>query len=349
MGQTIMSRRQILLPTLFLTTLLAAATARAGGTVQLELVGDARGSAMIFQEWAQTLGKAGIRNVRIRVAEASEKPGIDVQGTAENPVYVVLGIVESRDAIVLPNGRYRRGDVARLAQWLKDLAEHGPNAGREKKGAFGLTPTLLARVRKDLATGVGFNTQGMTRRRVVEKIAAQLKLPLRLDDGAARAMADDKVEDELTDLACGTALACVLRPVGYCLVPRDAGGETAYAVVKAAAGIEGWPVGWEQSDKPTREALPGLYEFHNVNLQNVPAATAIGAIAKLVKAPVLVDHYALARHKIDLAKVTVSLPRSRTTYSLTLRKMLFQARLKFDVRYDEAGAPLLWITTLKPA
>ena len=187
----------------------------------------------------------------------------------------------------------------------------------------------------------------MTRQKVVEKIAGQLKLPLKLDAETAQALADDKVEDELTDLTCGTALACVLRPAGYSMVPRDASGELACAVVKAERGQEAWPVGWP-SDKSPRDALPVLYEFHNVNLQNVSAAAALGAIVKLVKAPVLLDHYALGRQGIDLAKVTVSLPSSRTTYSLTLRKILFQARLKFDVRYDEAGSPLLWITTIKP-
>jgi hypothetical protein len=333
---------------LFLVILLAAAApARAGGTVELELIGDAHGSALLFQEWSQVLGKAGIRNLRIRVANEGDKPGIDVQGTAENPIYVVIGIVESRDAIVLPGGRYRRGDMARLAQWIKDLAERGPNAKKEEKGAFGLTAAQLDRVRKDLAAPVGFSTQGMTRQKMVEKIADQLKLPLRLDAETAQALADDKVEDELTDLTCGTALACVLRPAGYCLVPRDAGGELACAVVKAERGREAWSVGWP-SDKSPRDALPALYEFHNVNLQKVSVATALGAITKLVKVPVLLDHYALGRQGIDLAKVTVSLPNSRTTYSLTLRKVLFQARLKFDVRYDEAGAPLLWITTIKP-
>jgi hypothetical protein len=33
---------------------------------------------------------------------------------------------------------------------------------------------------------------------------------------------------------------------------------------------------------------------------------------------------------------------------LALRKLLFQAGLKFEVRLDEAGKPFLWITTVKP-
>ena len=44
----------------------------------------------------------------------------------------------------------------------------------------------------------------------------------------------------------------------------------------------------------------------------------------------------------------VSLPHGRTTYSLALRKLLAKAGMKFEVRYDEAGTPLLWVTSLKP-
>jgi hypothetical protein len=121
----------------------------------------------------------------------------------------------------------------------------------------------------------------------------------------------------------------------------------AYAVVKLERGLDAWPVG-SQSDKPACDSLPVLYEFHDVSLQKVPAGQALVAIAKLVKAPVLLDRYALSHYGIDLAKVRVSVPHSRTTYSSTLRRILFQARLKYEVRCDEAGTPLLWITTLKP-
>ena len=83
-------------------------------------------------------------------------------------------------------------------------------------------------------------------------------------------------------------------------------------------------------------------------MQNVSAAAALEAIGTALKTPVLMDHVALARHGIEPAKVTVSHPPSRTTYSLALRKLLFQAKLKFEVRCDEAGTPFLWISTIKP-
>ena len=301
--------RQFVLSSLFLMGLLAAtASARAAATVELNLVGDAQGSAMSFQEWSQALGKAGIRNVRIRSGAEGDKPGIVTEGEGDKRVYVVTGIITSRDEIVLPGARFRRGDLARLATWMKDLAENGPVAGREAKSSLGLSGGDFNKVRKDLATPVGFSTVGMTSQKAVEKIAGQLKMPLKLDADVARALADDKIEDDLSDLSCGTALACVLRPAGYSVAPRAVGGQIAYAVVKAESKpadtnlahlsldtLKDWPVGWT-SDKSDRDAVPALYEFRNVNIQNVSAATALKAIGDRLKTPVLIDRKALAEY-----------------------------------------------------
>ncbi len=334
---------------LMLLVLIAIApmAALASGTVQLELVGDTHGSAMAFQQWAMVLGNAGIRNVRIRTAEDAETVGIETLGTAQNPTYVVTGVIRSADELVLPGGRYRRADIGRLTEWLTDLAEHGPAAGREPKGPFGLTKAAFAKVHLDLATPVGFATHNMARRQVVGRIVAQLKLPVKLDAATTEAIGDDKLAEELSDLTSGTSLAYVLGLAGYGFVPRDAAGQLSYDVVRLERDVDAWPAGWT-SEKLPRERLPGLFEFLNVNIENVTAARALDAIAKRLKTPVLVDHRALQRNGIDPATKKVTLPKSRTTYSLALRQVLFQARMKFEVRYDEIDTPLLWITSIKP-
>ena len=81
----------------------------------------------------------------------------------------------------------------------------------------------------------------------------------------------------------------------------------------------------------------------------IEARECLEAIGKRVKTPVLLDRKALSKHNIDPKKASVSLPNKRTTYSLALRKLLFQAKQKFEVRYDDAGTPFLWVTTNKPA
>ncbi len=340
--------------------LVAAVPVRAAGTVELTLVGQGRGAALSFQEWSQTLGRAGIRNARIRSGTEDDKPGIVIEGDAHRPIYRVTGIITSRDEIILPGARFRRGDMSRLAAWLKDLAENGPAAGRRPNSPLGLSDADFTKVRKDLAAPVDFSTAGMTRRRAVEKIATQLTMPLRFDANLARELADEKVENELKGLSCGTALACALRPAGYRMAPRSVGGRIAYTLVKAEgrpplanvdqlslATFKTWPIGWT-TDKSDYDAVPNLFKSHNVNVQNVPVATVLAAIGKQIAVPVLLDRKALAKYKIDPAKASVSFPNRRTTYSSALRAMLFRAGLKSEVRYDDAGSPFLWVTTNKP-
>jgi hypothetical protein len=343
-----MRLHQVLIPSLVLGCLgLLASSAEARGTVHLELVGDpAGGSPLAFQEWLQALTRAGIKDARLRKAESSDKPNIEVRGSKENPIYLVTGVFGGRDEIILPGARFKRSETKQLAQWLKDLAENGPVARREPRAHFGLTESQLEDARSDLAKPVGFSTQGMNRIDVVEKIRRKLGSTLQVEGNLAGG-AGGPVVEELPEVASGTALACILRPAGFCMVPRDAGGKLVYVVSKAQLGQEVWPIGWPPETTPA-EALPVLFEYRNVNVQGVATDKLLEAVAAHIKVPMLVDHVALARHGIDPTKKLVSHPQQRTNYSIALRKMLFQAGLKFEVRVDEANKAFLWITTVKP-
>jgi len=251
------------------------------GIVQLELVGDARGAVMAFQDWARALDQAGIRNVRLRSARGTEQVGVQVRGTAAQPIYVVTGRVLSSQELLLPPGRFRRSDLGRLAAWLDDLARYGPEESRPQRGAFGLSAEQFEAVLLDTRTPVGFSTQGKARSEVVRQVAARLRLPLQWDPRAATALGGDAVAEELKDLSCGTALACLLRPAGLCLVPRAASSGPAYAIVPAAPDLEIWPVGWEPK-QPVPKLVPALYEFRNVQILNVSAKRAVDEIARRV-------------------------------------------------------------------
>lgn len=316
-------------------------------TVQLELVGDARGAALSFQDWARALDQAGIRNVRLRSALGNEKVGVQLRGTAQRPIYLVTGQVLSAEELLLPPGRFRRSDLGRLAQWLDDLARYGPEESRPPRGAFGLTADQYQAVLQDTARPVGFSTQGKPRAEVVRQVVARLGLPLQWDAQAAAGVGSDAVAEELEGLSCGTALACLLRPAGLCLVPRPAPAGPAYGIVAAAPELEIWPVGWEPK-QPVPKLLPALYEFRNIHIQGVSAKMAVEEIGRRLQVPVLWDHNALARWGLEPEKVQVALPQSRTTYSQALGKLLFQAQLKFEVRVDEGDHPFLWITSIKP-
>ena len=285
--------------------------------------------------------------MRFRSGEATDKVGIETQGTPESPTYVVTGIVKSGDELLLPSGRFRRGDVGRLAQWLDDLAKYGPSGPKQEETVLGLDAAQFQQLHEDLAQPVDFSTQGMLRGEAVRKIAGRLSLPVEIEPQAAAALGQDKLAEELTGLSCGTALAYVLRPVGLCLVPRRGSDGPSCTVTVSRPGLKIWPVGWDLKGNP-RDVLPAMLEFHNVNIEGVPVTTALEAFGKLLKTPVLIDHNALARHGIDPAKTMVSHPGARTMYGKALQRILFPAGLKSEIRLDEADKPFLWVSTIRP-
>ena len=322
-----------------------AAWAAPAGQVQLEIAGDNRlGAGMSFQNWAQALAAAGVSNFRLRSAQDGDKPAIESAGTPQAPFYKVTAVLGPGDELFVPGARFRRGECRKLAAWLDDLAKRGPPEKRERLSAFGLTARQLQSIHSDLSKAVGFSTKGMTRNEAVRKISAQLGLSLKMDD--AMSDGDDKIEEELSTFSSGTALACILRPIGFCMLPQATGETLSYAVKKAELDREIWPIGWPAEG--AEKLLPGLYEFHNVNVAGATATRLLEVIGKQVGAPVLLDHNALARHGIEPDKATVSHPQQRTTYSVAMRKMLGKIGLKFEVRVDESGKPFLWVSTIKP-
>ncbi|MGH7192365.1 MAG: hypothetical protein ACREJM_02390, partial [Candidatus Saccharimonadales bacterium] len=67
-----------------------------------------------------------------------------------------------------------------------------------------------------------------------------------------------------------------------------------------------------------------------------------------LKVIVLYDHYAMARQGIELTKLNAKFPAKKTWYGKILDKLLHQSGLTGEWRLDDAGKPLLWVTTLKP-
>jgi hypothetical protein len=148
-------------------------------------------------------------------------------------------------------------------------------------------------------------------------------------------------------VSSGTALAAMLRPAGLVLTPEQPAGQSlGYRISKSAAGRESWPIGWNPQE-PARKVLPELFEFLNVEIEEIPLSDALDAIGGRLKVPLLLDRNALALHNIDPNKVEVSVPSKRLTYIQILQKVLFKSRLKHEVRVDEAGKPFLWITSVK--
>jgi hypothetical protein len=237
--------------------------------------------------------------------------------------------------------------AAGVATWLADLARRGPNPKAEPKSVLGLSADRFQKVHDALAGAVPFSTKGMARAEAIRKIAALAQLPIRIQATPEQGTEEDAVAEELQGVACGTALACALRPAGLCLAPQSAGDRLQLIVAASKPDLEIWPIGWKSS-QPDSQTLRPIFDTFNANLENVPVGKVIEVVGGRLKVPVLWDHNALARHGIDPAKVRVNAPQSRTTYHALLRRVLSQAKLTGEIRIDEAGHPIYWVTTLKP-
>jgi hypothetical protein len=322
-----------------------APAADAKPRVTMELLTERGLPLTASRQWYEALTELGIGGLQIRSAGPRDEAGITKQGTKAAPEYRVVGILSAANVLVLPGGKFKLNDTARLRKWLDDLQDQGAEGVTQPRSAFGLVASQLEEVAADLKRPVTFSTKGLSAAAAIERLGGQLRYPLVLDEAAGRALKPVELADELRGLSAGTAAAIMLRPAGLVLVPeRPAGGQLQYRV--SGAGGQSWPIGWKP-ERPS-EALGVLFEFLNVEIADIPVSEALAAIEGRLKVPLVYDRNAMALHGIDPSSVQADVPSKRLSYSQTLRRVLAQAKLKYELRVDEAEKPFLWITTIKP-
>jgi hypothetical protein len=313
--------------------------------VDLEVALDDTALTTQARTWSDLLAQAGFSSVRIRSAN-NDSPSLQMTGTPSSPAYRVVGVLNDQNQLVLPKGRFGLSDRGKIEQWLQKLREGGEEALSVKPVAFGLLPKQLVAVHEALKVPVQFATLGKPPREAAKKIADGLTLKFISDETAQRALATpDPVADELQGLTSGTALAAILRPLGLVMFPEKNAGEIRLRIADTRGAKEHWPIGWPPKGNPS-ETLPELFKYLPVEIENTPLLESLMAIGGRLKTPVLFDHNALARDNVDL-NIKVSFPRTNTFYARAFDRLLFQARLKYDIRLDEADKPFLWVTTLK--
>jgi hypothetical protein len=332
--------------------ILCQSSAHAQARVELELITEKGFPIDGAQEWVEALKSVGASGIRIRAAKPGDDGAIVTSGTAKAPIYKVTGVLTSGSVLRLPGGQFRLQDKARIAAWIRKLQEGGEDALTATTGVFGLTSKQLVAMHEGLAPRVSSSTKGKRTGEVVRQIVSGLsKVEVAIDPSAEKALREEETTpDELAGVSSGTALAAAIRPLGLVAVPLPPRGEQLrMVVVDARAAKESWPVGWPP-EKPPKDTMPGLFRFLNVEIADTPLNEALDAIQERLKSPFLYDHNSMARHKVEPSAVKVKVPEGNTYYKGIIDRMLSQAKpqLKCEIRVDEAGQPLLWITTVKP-
>jgi len=343
-----MLRRANLLAVLGMFVLLTTAgpLGAAEGRVELELVTESGFPLTGSQKWVRFLGGLDLAGVRIRPMRPGDRIETVRRGTNAAPLYHVTGVLTSRNKLRLPGGTFSLGDRGRLADWIGRTAA-GPQDPAKRKSSFGLNGDQLEKATGDLAAKVDFSTKDVKLTDLIERIGRTLKHPLRMSAAARRALAvEDLVRDEMKGLSCGTTLAAALRPMGLVLTPRVAGASHEYLIQSGKQVKEIWPIGWP-STKPSAKLVPEIVKIIDVELEDIPLAKALAAVQPRLDVPFLLDHNSMAISGIDAQRAAVSIPKGRRTYGRILRSVLFQAKMKYELRVDDADQPFFWITTMR--
>jgi hypothetical protein len=326
----------------------AASCWAADARVELEISSEPGFPVADARAWTEMLSKAGFSTVRIRGGNASDTLTVQTRGTEAAPSYIVTGALTADGQLMLLKGRFGINDRAKIEAWLAKLREGGKDAVTIKPEAFGLLPKQLVAVHQALAVPVAFSTKNKKPRDVAKQIADTLSLKFITDTAGQTALAaGEPMTDELQGLTAGTALAATFRPLGLVLVPEKVSGEEIrLRIADSRSAKEIWPVGWPAKSNPGM-TLPALFKFLDVEIEKTPLLEAVSAIGGRLKVPLLIDHNSVARRGVDL-NMKVDLAKGNMYYGKALDQLLIQARLKFEVRIDEADKPLLWITAGGP-
>ncbi len=303
------------------------------------LTTDAR-SGLAAHDWLRRLQQLPIRTVRIRSANERSRPAIDPDPTTGT--IVVTGLLTNADQLVLPNVTFTIDEVGRMRSWFADLAKPA-KVEQEEVFSFGMSATQLVAVSERLAATVVESTSD---RPVIEAMRGFRKLvdtPISIDSQSRRLMVDEVVHDELQGLSVGTALAAVLRPLGLGLIPIVDHETTRLTIKPFDQTDEHWPVGWPR-EQDAHEIVPKLQAFVTIDIQDASLEKALRVLQTRLNVPFLFDHNGMAREQIDLATQSVSFGSRKTVYSRILKNLLFQGRLQYEVRTDEADRPFLWIS-----
>ena len=323
-------------------------TVQGEARVEFELVTEEGFELTGAREWLSALEGLDLAGVRVRGAKAADRPMLERRGTEAAPTYHVVGVLTAGNKLRLPGGTFGIGDKAAIAGWITKLKEGGEEGLTSKPVAFGLLPKQLVAVHDGLSPRVSFSTKGKSPLEVIEEIAGGLSIKVVTAASVQKSLqTGEAVADELQGLTSGTVLAALVRPLGLVLVPEKvAGGGVQVRIVDSRAAKESWPVGWPPK-KPPKDVLPDLFKFLNVEIADTPLVEALEAIRGRLKVPLLLDHNSLARQRVDLKAIKSTYPKGNTFYGKILDQILFQAKLKYELRLDEADQPFLWVTTIR--
>lgn len=318
----------------------------AQGRVSVEIAVSPRMPITTMQDLSADFAEAGMQGVRLRAAKESEEPALEESGEGATRRYHAIVVYDS-EGFAAPNERFPLRSAAAVKAWASQLSMKGAQELAAPKLAFGLSAEGLVALHGKLKALAPDSTAGKRPGDVARTLTATVGLPFEVTAKAQGVFrtSTETVQDELQGMACGTALTAALRPAGLVFYPVSVGGNQAKLVIAdASEAQEVWPVGWPLAGSVLAAAPNMTKHVSEVEIADVALSDAASAIRSRVQIPFLWDYNGMARNGVDPTAVKVSLPAKKTlTYLRIMENLLYQAKLKCEVRMDEAEQAFLWI------
>ena len=318
--------------------------------VTVEIAAEAGPQANAHGPWLQLFSRAGATSVRVRATRAGESPQVEDFGTPERPRPKLTVVLARNGTVHAPGARFKLGEEGKLKEYLARLEDEGEKGVTAARGKFGLREEQFALLFDKLKAPMGSIRSDSSLKTILRDTERNLGVRIDSDEGAALALAaTPEGAEKLAGLSTGTALAVLLKQEGLALeAGKPIGGAVSLRVVELRRAEETWPTGYQPESSP-RETAPVLFEWVNVEIGGYSLRQTFDAIEPSLSSeerplPLVWDHYTLRRDGIDPGSIQVSLEPKRTFFKRVIDKLAFQARLKAELRVDEAGSPFLWLT-----
>ncbi|MDO4856817.1 MAG: hypothetical protein Q4A17_02605 [Thermoguttaceae bacterium] len=315
-------------------------------SIRLEIFCDGQLQPMEAQQWGRELSGAGFQSVQVRAGASADVLDIQPLGAG---FYTASGMLTKNNQLLLTGGRrFYITESRQVKPYLEEKIlemEQAEAQEKEEKAAEGTQDVLL----RELSVPVDFRTKGFPRKLVLKQMLQSFRLPIRVPSGLKKAFdPEDLVEEELKGVSRGTALAYVLRYIGYCVQPeRSEDGKISLRVVSApnADAKKMIPVGYAAP----RATVDELAESFEANVDGASAKRILDSLQDRLDVPFLYDYNSMAGLGIETSDVVIRQKPGKFTYRRLLDAVLFQAQLQRETRVDEAGNVFFWITTMKSA
>lgn len=315
-------------------------------SIRLEIFCDGQLQPMEAQQWGRELSDAGFQSVQVRAGASAD--ALDIQPLGAG-LYSASGMLTRNNQLLVTGGRrFSLSESRQVKPYLEEKIlemEQAEAQEKEEKAAEGTQDVLL----RELSVPVGFRTKGMPRKLVLKQMLQSFRLPIRVPSGLKKAFdEEDLVEEELKGVARGTALAYVLRYIGYCVQPENAeDGRLSLRIVSApnADAKKMIPIGYAAP----RATVDELAESFEANVDGASAKRVLDSLQDRLDVPFLYDYNSMAGLGIEPGDVVIHQRPGKITYRRLLDAILFQAQLQRETRVDEAGNVFFWITTMKSA